>query len=68
MALPILGGHMLMGSDAPESLGFHVNYGNNVYINLETDTREESDRLFNALSAGGNITMPLQDMFWRLLR
>ncbi|MBX2960881.1 MAG: VOC family protein [Cyclobacteriaceae bacterium] len=64
MALPILGGHMLMGSDAPESLGFHVNYGNNVYINLETDTREESDRLFNALSAGGNITMPLQDMFW----
>ncbi len=64
MALPILGGHMLMGSDAPESLGFKVNYGNNVHINLETDTREESDRLFSALSAGGKITMPLQDMFW----
>ena len=64
MALPILGGHMLMGSDAPESLGFNVNYGNNVHINLETDTREESDRLFSALSAGGKITMPLQDMFW----
>lgn len=64
MALPILGGHVLMGSDAPESMGFTVNYGNNVHINLETDTREESDRLFKALSAGGTITMPLQDMFW----
>lgn len=64
MGLPILGGHLLMGSDAPESMGFHVTFGNNVHINLETDTREETDRLFNALAAGGNITMPLQDMFW----
>ena len=64
MALPILGGHVLMGSDAPESMGFNVNYGNNLHINLETDTREETDRLFYALSAGGKITMPLQDMFW----
>jgi len=64
MALPILGGYVLMGSDAPESMGFRMNYGNNVHINLETDTREETDRLFNALSAGGKITMPLLDMFW----
>jgi len=64
MALPILGGFVLMGSDAPESMGFNVNYGNNVHINLETDTREETDRLFHALSDGGKITMPLQDMFW----
>ncbi len=64
MGLTILGGHLLMGSDAPESMGFNVNAGNNMHINLETDTREETDRLFNALAAGGNITMPLQDMFW----
>lgn len=64
MALPILGGYLLMGSDAPESMGFQVNFGNNMHINLETDTREETDRLFNALAAGGHITMPLQDMFW----
>lgn len=64
MALPILGGHVLMGSDAPESMGFKVNYGNNVHINLETDTREETKRLFDALSAGGKVTMELQDMFW----
>lgn len=38
IALPILGGHVLMGTDAPESMGFRVNPGNNVYINLEPDT------------------------------
>jgi PhnB protein len=64
MGLSILGGHLLMGSDAPESMGFKTTYGNNVHINLEPDTREETDRLFKALSAGGIITMPLQDMFW----
>jgi PhnB protein len=62
--LPILGGHVLMGTDAPESMGFKVNYGNNVHINLEPDTKAETKRLFDALSAGGKITMDLQDMFW----
>jgi PhnB protein len=64
VALPILGGHVLMGTDAPESMGFKVIAGNNVYINLEPDTRVETKRLFNALSAGGKIEMELQDMFW----
>jgi PhnB protein len=62
--LEILGGHHLMGTDAPASMGFKVNMGNNVHINLEPDTKEEAMRLFTALSAGGKITMPLQDMFW----
>lgn len=64
IALPILGGHILMGTDAPESMGLKVIPGNNVHLNLETDTREETQRLFEALSEGGVITMPLQDMFW----
>lgn len=65
VALPILGGaHWLMGTDAPESMGFKVNFGNNVYINLEPDTRAETLRLFEALSAGGKVEMELQDMFW----
>ena len=42
IALPILGGHLLMGTDAPESMGFRVNFGNNVYITLHPDTREET--------------------------
>ena len=62
--LPIVGGHKLMGTDAPESMGFKVNFGNNVHINLQPDTREETKRLFEKLSAGGIITMELQDMFW----
>ncbi len=62
--LPILGGHVLMGTDCLESMGMPCIAGNNVHINLEPDTREEADRLFAALSAGGKVEMPLQDMFW----
>ena len=62
--LPIVGGHVLMGTDAPESMGFKLNFGNNSYISLEPDTKEETKKLFNALSEGGKITMELQDMFW----
>jgi len=64
IVLPILGGHHLMGTDAPESMGFRVNFGNNVYLNLEPDTRAETKRLFDALSAGGKVEQELQDMFW----
>ncbi len=62
--LPILGGHVLMGTDAPESMGFTVVHGNSVHINLEPDTRAETERLFNGLAVGGKLDMPLQDMFW----
>src|SRR5688572_13364945 len=40
--LPIVGGHLLMGTDAPETMGFNVTVGNNVYINLQPDTRAET--------------------------
>lgn len=62
--LPILGGHVLMGTDAPETMGFKLVKGNNFYINLEPDTKAEADKLFSALSEGGKVEMPLQDMFW----
>ncbi|MDB5253430.1 MAG: hypothetical protein JWP27_2599 [Flaviaesturariibacter sp.] len=62
--LPIFGNHVLMGTDAPESLGFRIVSGTQVHISLEPDTRAETKRLFDALSAGGNVTMELQDMFW----
>lgn len=64
VALPTLGGHMLMGTDSPETMGFKLVQGNNVYINLEPDTRAETDRLFNALKEGGRVEMALQEMFW----
>lgn len=62
--LPITGGHILMGTDAPEQMGFKVNFGNNIHINLEPDTRAETKRLFDALSKDGKVEMELQDMFW----
>ena len=62
--LPIVGGHILMGTDAPESMGFNLNFGNNVHINLEPDTRAETKKLFETISAGVKVTMELQDMFW----
>ena len=64
VALPILGGHVLMGTDAPESMGFKVNYGNNIYINLEPDTRVQTEKLFKLLSEVGKVEMDLQEMFW----
>lgn len=64
IALPILGGHVLMGTDAPDTMGFKVLMGNNIYINLEPDTRAETERLFNALKEGGKVEAELADMFW----
>jgi PhnB protein len=62
--LPLPGGHMLMGTDAPESMGFSVKTGNNIYIMLDLDTKAETKGIFNALSSGGKVTMELQTMFW----
>jgi len=62
--LPITGNHILMGTDAPKEMGFTLTPGNNMHISVEPETREETKRIFEKLSAGGTIQMPLQDMFW----
>lgn len=62
--LKIFGNHSLMGTDAPEEMGFQIKQGNNLYINLSLDTRKETERLFYALSQGGKVEQDLQDMFW----
>lgn len=64
ISLQILGCHLLQGTDAPSEMGFNLTFGNNQYINLEPDTREETDRLFHALADGGKIEQQLEDMFW----
>ncbi len=65
--LPITAGHVLMGTDFLESMGQMRSLGNNVSINLEPDTREETARLFDLLSVDGSEVMPLEDMFWGAL-
>ena len=62
--LPTIGEHVLMGTDAPEEMGFKLTPGNNMHICLEPETRKETEKLFNGLSAGGKVTMPLKDMFF----
>lgn len=63
--LPIGGGYQLMGSDVPSAMGGQsLNKGNNFYIGIQTDTREEADTLFAALAEGGKVEMALADMFW----
>lgn len=62
--LPILGGHVLMGTDVLESMGHELRLGNNVTLNLEPDTRAETERLYAALSDGATDATGLQEMFW----
>ena len=61
IALPILGGHVIIGNDAPEFLGQRIQ-GNNVTLHLETDSRAETERLFQALKDGGTVEYPPTDM------
>ena len=62
--LPILAGHVLMGTDMLESMGHQLKVGNNVTINLEPDTRAETDRLYGALSDGGSESTGMSQMPW----
>lgn len=55
---------ILMGSDSSEAWGQSAVAGNNFSISVNADSREEADRLFNGLSAGGKVTMPMDKTFW----
>ena len=62
--LETLGGHIIKATDAPESMGFTLNSGNNMHISIEPESRAETKRIFEALAIGGTITMELKDMFF----
>lgn len=64
VALPILGGIQIMGTDVLESMGHKLIEGNNVTISLNPDTKEEADRLYNELSQGGADGLAPHDEFW----
>jgi PhnB protein len=64
IALPIGDDILLMASDALESLGQHLTPGNNVYISLHPDSRVEADRIFEGLSQGADVEMPIADQVW----
>ncbi len=64
IALPMGANDVLMASDALASLGRKLVKGNNVYLSIFPDSREEADRIFNALAAGGSVEMPLATQVW----
>jgi len=63
IGLPI-GQEMLMATDSLESMGFKLVQGNNSYIMIGVDSKDEADRIFNALSAGGKLEMAMADQPW----
>lgn len=64
VSLPISRETVLMGSDTSEAFGQTTVIGTNISISINTDSEEEADKLFNGLSAGGKVTMPLEKTFW----
>lgn len=64
IALPIGEDDVLMASDALASLGQEVVAGNNVHVSVHPASKEEADRIFGALSEGGEIEMPIGDQVW----
>jgi len=63
IALPI-GNNVLMGNDVPEVLGRVNEQEHRSKISVSAESREEADRLFNGLSAGGEVEMPIRDSPW----
>ena len=59
-----VGSSVLMGSDVPAHFGPPRNFGSNVSLSFVADSRLEADALFAAMSMGGKVEMPMQDMFW----
>jgi PhnB protein len=64
VSLPISKETILMGCDVAEAKGQPIIEGTNFSLSVTTDSREEADRLFNELSAGGQIKMSMDQTFW----
>jgi PhnB protein len=64
VSLPVGKGNSLMATDALDSMGHKLIVGNNIQLSLEAESKDEAEKLFKGLSAGGKVTMPLKDTFW----
>ncbi len=64
IALPISDGHVLMASDAIGEYTKDAVIGTNFSISVSADSKEEADKMFNGLSDGGTVTLPISDTFW----
>ena len=64
VSLPIGDSSVLMGSDTGGEWASSFVQGNNFSVSINTDSKEEADRLFSALSINGKVTMPMNKTFW----
>jgi PhnB protein len=64
IALPIGKHNLLLGSDTPEQMGKHNEMETRSKISITAESKEEADHLFNGLSVGGQIEMPIAESPW----
>lgn len=64
VGLELPDGQLIMASDRIEGMGPEPVQGNNFSISVHPASREEADRIFNALAEGGSVGMPMADQFW----
>jgi PhnB protein len=64
IALPIGSKDILMGSDTPEAMGKHNENETRSKISISAESKEEADKLFQGLSAGGSVEVPISNSFW----
>jgi PhnB protein len=64
IALEAPHGVKLMGNDFLDFMGQPFNAGNNFSLSLHPDSEELADKLFNSLSAGGTVTVPMSKAPW----
>src|SRR5215203_3006219 len=67
ISLPISKETTLMGSDVGGEWAKHTVEGNNIQLSVNADTEDDARRIFNALSDGGRVNMPLDKTFWGAL-
>ncbi len=63
VSLPISKETILMASDSNPAMG-DVSVGQNISLSVNTENKQEADRIYSALSEEGKVTMPMADTFW----
>lgn len=64
ISMPLINGILLMGTDTLASMGHTTTYGTTPSIYLDTNSEEETNKIFNKLGEGGTIEMKLEKTFW----
>ena len=64
VSLPISKECILLGSDVGGEWAKNLTMGNNITLSISAESKAQADQFFQALSEGGNISMPMESTFW----